>query len=116
MSDISLHIDPDYLQWPTWRDGESDRVALGIWGRARVVACVIRYCGTNRQPEEVLMRSQYRMVTVERSDGESESDGDHESESDGDHESESDGDGSWDVIAGVAEKVLGHCGIGSGHP
>ena len=54
------------------------------------------------------MRSQYRMVTVERSDG--------ESESDGDHESESDGDGSGDFIAGVAEKVLGHCGIGSGHP
>ena len=48
------------------------------------------------------------MVTVERSDG--------ESESDGDHESESDGDGSRDVIASVAEKVLGHCGIGSGHP
>ena len=54
------------------------------------------------------MRSQYGLVTVERSDG--------ESESDGDHESESDGDGSWEVIAGVAEKVLGHCGIGSGHP
>ena len=52
------------------------------------------------------MRSQYGLVTVERSDGESESDGDHES----------DGDGSGDFIAGVAEKVLGHCGIGSGHP
>ena len=108
MSDISLHIDPDYLQLPTWRDGESDRVALGIWGRASVVTRMLGYCGTNRQPEEVLMRSQYGLVTVERSDG--------ESESDGDHESESDGDGSWDVIAGVAEKVLGHCGIGSGHP
>ena len=108
MSDISLHIDPDYLQRPTWRDGESDGVALGIWGRASVVARVLGYCGTNRQPEEVLMRSQYGLVTVERSDG--------ESESDGDHESESDGDGSGDVIAGAGEEVLGHCGIGSGHP
>ena len=42
---------------------------------------MLRYCGTNRQPEEVLMRSQYGLVTVV---GESESDGDHESESDGD--------------------------------
>ena len=54
------------------------------------------------------MRSQYGLVTVERSDG--------ESESDGDHESEGDGYGSGDVIAGAGEEVLGHCGIGSGHP